>query len=123
VSISFWQPGALPGVPAHPPLSVGCGWETGLADCEMARNPVGYGGILKALLQERKAPMPLIQGGPPQWVWERSADFLKSEVVPVSSPEGHTVYELRVSCGLEVLRVQFLTREELKDLESLLAAL
>ena len=29
--------------------------------------------------------MPLIQGGPPQWIWERTADFLKSEVVPVPS--------------------------------------
>jgi hypothetical protein len=67
--------------------------------------------------------MPLIQGGPPEWVWERTADFLKSELVPVPSPEGHTVYELRLSCGMEILRVQFFTREELRELAVQLAAL
>jgi hypothetical protein len=51
--------------------------------------------------------MPLIQGGPPEWIWERSADFLKWDVVPVVNPEGHTVYELRVSCGMEIMRLQF----------------
>jgi hypothetical protein len=35
--------------------------------------------------------MPLIQGGPPEWIWERTAEVLKWEVVPVSSPAGHTV--------------------------------
>jgi hypothetical protein len=67
--------------------------------------------------------MPLIQGGPPQWVWERTADFLKTEVMPVPSPEGHTVYELRVSCGVEILRVQFITREEIRELATELATL
>ena len=63
--------------------------------------------------------MPLIQGGPPQWVWERTADHLKCEVVPVRSPEGHTVYELRVSCGMEVMRLHFLTREEVREIARL----
>jgi hypothetical protein len=67
--------------------------------------------------------MPLIQGGPPEWIWERTPDFLKPEVVPVSSPEGHTVYELRINCGVEIMRLQFLTREELNDLAAQLADL
>jgi hypothetical protein len=44
-------------------------------------------------------------------------------VVPVPSPEGHTAYELRLSCGLEVLRVQFVTREEIRELAAQLAEL
>jgi hypothetical protein len=67
--------------------------------------------------------MPLIQGGPPQWIWERTADFLKSDAVPVASPEGHTVYELRVQCGMESMRLQFFTREELRNLAAVLEAL
>jgi hypothetical protein len=39
--------------------------------------------------------MPLLHGGPPVWAWEGSADFRKSEMVPVPSTEGHTVNELR----------------------------
>jgi hypothetical protein len=62
--------------------------------------------------------MPLTQGGPPRWVWERTADFLKSGVVPVPSPEGHTVYELRP----EILRPQFFTRGEIRELAAQLAA-
>jgi hypothetical protein len=57
--------------------------------------------------------MPLIQGGPPQWVWERTADPIKLDVVPSKDPHGHTVYELRIACGLEIVRLQFFTREEL----------
>jgi hypothetical protein len=67
--------------------------------------------------------MPLIQGGPPLWVWERTADFLKWELVAVPSPEGHTVYELRASCGMDIMCLHFLTREELRDLAARLAAL
>jgi hypothetical protein len=67
--------------------------------------------------------MPLIQGGPPQWIWEGIADFLKSDVVPVAMPEGHTVYELRVQCGMETVRPQFFTREELRNLAAVLEAL
>ena len=57
--------------------------------------------------------MPLIQGGPPEWVWERTTDFLQTEVVPVSSPHGLAVYELRR---------HFFTREELRALAAQLAA-
>jgi hypothetical protein len=60
--------------------------------------------------------MPLVQGGPPEWVWERSADFLKSEVVPVHDVHGQTVYELRLSCGMEILRLQFFTCAEIQEL-------
>jgi hypothetical protein len=52
-------------------------------------------------------------------VWERTADFHKTEVGPVPSPEGHTVYELRVSCAMGILRVQFFTREEFRELAAL----
>lgn len=67
--------------------------------------------------------MPLIQGGPPEWIWERTADLLKSDLVPVQSPEGHTVYELQVKCGIEILRVHFFTREEVRELAERLAYL
>jgi hypothetical protein len=65
--------------------------------------------------------MPLIQGGPPEWIWERTPENLKWEIVPSSSPEGRTVYELRVQCGLEIMRLQFFTAEELTQLASRLA--
>ncbi len=60
--------------------------------------------------------MPLVQGGPPEWIWERSADFLKSEVVPMRNSEGQPVYELRLSCGMEIIRLQFFTRREIRKL-------
>ena len=43
--------------------------------------------------------MPLIQGGPPEWIWERPPEALKWEVVPSDRPGGQTVYELRVQYG------------------------
>jgi hypothetical protein len=64
--------------------------------------------------------MSMVQNGPPQWVWERTADPLKWEVVPFQDPKGHTVYELRVNCGLEIMRLQFFTADELSGLQSLL---
>ena len=54
--------------------------------------------------------MPLIEGGPPEWIWERTSDPLQWEVVPSRSPEGHTVFELRVKGGLEIMRLQFFHR-------------
>jgi hypothetical protein len=66
--------------------------------------------------------MPLIQGGPPEWIWERTAEKVKWEIVSSHGLDGQTVYELRVSCGLEIMRWQFFTLEEIKDLASLLAA-
>jgi hypothetical protein len=66
--------------------------------------------------------MPLIQGGPPEWIWERTADPLKAEVVSSKAPEGHTVFELRLTCGLEIMRLQFFTADELKAFMSVVAA-
>jgi hypothetical protein len=65
--------------------------------------------------------MPLIQGGPPQWAWERSPDPLKWEITPRQDPSGgHTVYELRINCGLEIVRLHFFTEDEIKELHSLI---
>jgi hypothetical protein len=65
--------------------------------------------------------MPLIQGGPPEWIWERTPDPLKWEVIPSQAPEGHTVYELRVNCGLGIMRLQFFTGDEMKELQQQIA--
>ena len=65
--------------------------------------------------------MPLIQGGPPQWIWERTADLAKFEMVPVMSQENGTVYELRVNCGMEIVRLQFFTDEEIEQLSQQLS--
>jgi hypothetical protein len=62
--------------------------------------------------------MPFVQGGPPEWTWERTADALKWQVTPRQDPKGHMVYELRVNCGLEILRLHFITEDELKELQS-----
>ena len=64
--------------------------------------------------------MPLIQGGPPECVWERTPDVLKWNIAESRDPQGHTVYELRVDCGMGIMRLQFFTEEELQDLHSIL---
>lgn len=66
--------------------------------------------------------MPIIQGGPPLWVWERSPDPLRWDVIPSQTPDGRTVYELRLNCGLEILRLQFFTRSEMEELRGALGA-
>lgn len=60
--------------------------------------------------------MPLIQGGPPEWIWERTPDPLKWSVVS-SVREDETVYEVRIDCGMAIMRLQFFTQEELKSLQ------
>jgi hypothetical protein len=61
--------------------------------------------------------MPLIQGGPPEWVWERTAGEVRCEVVPVPAARGGpAAYELRFSSGLEVVRLHFFTEAELRAL-------
>jgi hypothetical protein len=65
--------------------------------------------------------MPLVQGGPPEWIWERTPDPLKWQLSPSTALEGHTVYELRVSCGLGIMRLQFFTLEELRNLKQAIA--
>jgi len=67
--------------------------------------------------------MPLVQGGPPEWIWERPAEILKPDVLPVTTPERGTVYELRVDCGMEIMRLQFLSREEIQAFAARIAEL
>ena len=64
--------------------------------------------------------MPLIQGGPPECIWERTPDPLKWEIVDSRDPNGHTVHELRLQCGLGIMRLQFFTADELQNLQSVL---
>ena len=47
-------------------------------------------------------------------------DSLKWEIVDSQDPRGHTVYELKVQCGLGIMRLQFFTEEELMELQSLI---
>ena len=65
--------------------------------------------------------MPLIQGGPPEWIWERTADPLRWEVVPSRSPQDGQVYELRVNCGLGIMRLHYFKTEEMRQLQGLIA--
>lgn len=64
--------------------------------------------------------MPLIQGGPPEWIWERTPDPLKWDIIDSQDPQGETVYELRVNCGLGIMRLQFFTAEEIEELRMLI---
>jgi hypothetical protein len=66
--------------------------------------------------------MPLIQGGPPEWIWERTPDKIRWELVPSKLPERETRFELRVQSGLEIMRWQFFSREEIADLRAALGA-
>jgi hypothetical protein len=65
--------------------------------------------------------MPLIQGGPPEWRGGRTPNLLQWDVVPSQAPSGHPLFELRVNCGLEIMRLHFFTAEEVRHLASLLA--
>ena len=65
--------------------------------------------------------MPLVQGGPPEWIWERTPDTIRWEFVASKAPDRETRFELRVQCGLEIMRLQFFTAEEVRQLASLLA--
>lgn len=65
--------------------------------------------------------MPLIQGGPPEWIWERTPDPLKWEIVESQDLDGNVVYELRLNCGLQIMKLQFFTAEEIRGLECLIA--
>ena len=65
--------------------------------------------------------MPLIQGGPPEWIWERSPDPIKWKIVESQDMDGNTVYEVRLNCGLGIMKMQFFTLDEIKELESLIA--
>ena len=64
--------------------------------------------------------MPLVQGGPPEWVWERPSEQLRWEVLATRPTEGRADFELRVHCGLELMRLQFFTKDEIAELQSVL---
>jgi hypothetical protein len=71
----------------------------------LAQRAAGFFGLSGKSQQE--ATMPLIQGGPPEWIWERTPERLKWEIDSSDRPDGQTLYELRVQCGLEIMRLQF----------------
>jgi hypothetical protein len=63
--------------------------------------------------------------GPPRNGGGRSypkKEALKWEIVTSDRPDGQSLYELRVRCGLEIMRLQFFTAEEVRHLAALLAA-
>ena len=65
--------------------------------------------------------MPMIQGGPPEWIWERTPDPLRWEVVPSQGGRGETLYEVKVNCGLGIMRLQFFAEDEIKQLQTSIA--
>ena len=65
--------------------------------------------------------MPLIQGGPPEWIWERTADPLRWEVIPSITSDSRDVAELRVNCGLGIMRLQFFTADEMAQLQDVVS--
>jgi hypothetical protein len=65
--------------------------------------------------------MPLIQGGSPEWVGERTPNLLRWDVVQAPASDGHPQFELRVNCGLEIMRLQFFTADEIKELRAAMA--
>jgi hypothetical protein len=67
--------------------------------------------------------MPLVQGGPPEWIWERQSEKLIWELDASPTHRGDNTCELRIKCGLEIMRLQFFTREELLELKAELANL
>jgi len=67
--------------------------------------------------------MPLVQGGPPEWIWERPAERLKWEITRSQPSEGREDFELRINCGLEFMRLQFFTQQEIEELQSVLESL
>lgn len=67
--------------------------------------------------------MPLIQGGPPEWIFERTADPLKWEITERDATDGnHSVFELRLACGLQILRVHVFNQEEMWQLSDAIHA-
>ena len=44
----------------------------------------------------KELTMPMIQGGPPEAIWERTPDPLKWQIFDSQDPQGGTVYESRV---------------------------
>jgi hypothetical protein len=61
--------------------------------------------------------MPLVQGGPPEWIWERTADPLRWKIIQAKR-ENETVYEVRVDCGMGIMRLHFFTKDEIQALRA-----
>ena len=99
-------------LPRQRPPAPGHSWRGG---------PLAFSGAACARTRRKGATTPLTQGGPPGWTWRRTPEALKWEVVASERPDGQTAYELRVQCGLEVVRLQFFTAEEARQLATLLA--
>ena len=67
--------------------------------------------------------MPLVQGGPPEWVWERPSEQLRWEVLATRPTEGRADFELRVHCGLELMRLQSSPKTKSRNCNRCLTAL
>jgi hypothetical protein len=63
--------------------------------------------------------MPIVQGGPPVWIWERTPDPLRWDVQARGGGGGKTMFVLRAQCGLEIVELQVLTGDELQALAAL----
>lgn len=64
--------------------------------------------------------MPLIQTKPTKWIWERAPEQVNWEILTSDGSDGRTVYELQVTCDLEIIKLQYFSGEEIKHLASLL---
>ncbi len=61
--------------------------------------------------------MTIVQNGPPEWIWERTPDPLTWEVKELPAADGrHSVYELRLLCGLKILKMQVFNNKEMWSL-------
>lgn len=67
--------------------------------------------------------MPLLQGGPPMWLWDRPAGSVKWDVRCEKSSQSLGEFALKMQCGLEIIELHSFTREELQDLNSQLTLL
>ena len=67
--------------------------------------------------------MPMLQGGPPMWLWERPRETLQWEILNETGPDGAAEHALKAQCGLEVIRLHSLTRGELAALHQQLTLL
>jgi hypothetical protein len=55
--------------------------------------------------------------------WGRPREQLRWEVLPTRPTEERADFELRVHCGLEMMRLQFFAKEEIAGLQSVLAGM
>jgi hypothetical protein len=66
--------------------------------------------------------MAIVQYGPPEWVWERTPDNMKWNMRRLASADGEARYELRLQCGLQILRMHFFDAKEMWQLVDTIAA-